>query len=198
MKAPYKRRSYPLIAITRQYRMLFVIITYALVLCGVIFLFLFVPDIALMQNESVDMARRAYAADRILTLHARLWPAVLALVCVIGLHSFREFTRIAGPLFRFKQTFEAITSGDLHRRIRLRRNDELKEEADAFNAMMDALLERISQYCHQVNDLADTAKHLNAAVSSDAVDCRKIASQLGDQIKRLQTDLTDERLPEKV
>jgi hypothetical protein len=50
--------------------------------------------------------------------------------------------RVAGPIYRFRQTILSITSGEPVRRIKLRDGDHLNEVADDINEMLDALEER--------------------------------------------------------
>lgn len=45
--------------------------------------------------------------------------------------------RAAGPMFRFKKTFEQIRAGDMAARIHLRPNDDFQDVAREFNLMMD-------------------------------------------------------------
>jgi methyl-accepting chemotaxis protein len=169
MKAGFKRRKYPIVFRQRQYFALLLILVYAGSLCTVLFAGLFVPDIVVMQDEGADLALRAAAADRLLSLHARLWPAVLALVCLIGLHSFRMFARVVGPLFRFRQAFKEMGTGDMDSRVRLRAGDALMPEADAFNAMADSLCAKIGRWQRIVDDVSASAARL-AALRGDASD----------------------------
>jgi hypothetical protein len=63
-------------------------------------LFLFLPDIMKLYDEG-------------LSLEARVWPAVIALICIIGMHSFRALVQIVGPLYRFHQAFEQLRNGKI-------------------------------------------------------------------------------------
>ena len=50
--------------------------------------------------------------------------------------------RVAGPVYRLRQTIRAITAGQPIRRVKLRDGDHLTEVADDFNEMLLALEER--------------------------------------------------------
>ncbi|MBN2124293.1 MAG: methyl-accepting chemotaxis protein [Deltaproteobacteria bacterium] len=143
MSAKKMRRNYPLIDRSRQYRFLFTILIYNLLIVCFVAIPLFVPDILQLQDETLSLETRAVAADKILTTHARLWPALIALVCVIGLHSFRMFHRFVGPLYRLRMAFDQIRRGDLDFRVRLRKGDYLMEEEKAINDMIDVLSGRL-------------------------------------------------------
>ena len=85
---------------------------------------------------------RAAAADRLLTLHSRVWPAIVAMVCVLGIHSVRIFHRLIGPLYRFRWAFSKIGNGDLNFRVKIRKSDYLHREEEALNQMIEGLSER--------------------------------------------------------
>jgi len=92
-----------------------------------------------LQNESVSFEARAAAADRILIFHSRIWPAAIALICFLGLHSVIFFHRVVGPLYRFRLTFEQVRSGDLSFRVKIRRKDYLHQEEGVLNEMIEML-----------------------------------------------------------
>jgi methyl-accepting chemotaxis protein len=69
----------------------------------------------------------------ILTVVAFLF---LGLVSILGLILSH---RTAGPMYHFRRIFNSIEAGDHAARVRLRPNDDFKEVAHAFNAMMDKL-----------------------------------------------------------
>jgi nitrate/nitrite-specific signal transduction histidine kinase len=96
-----------------------------------------------MSNQDLSLDIRAAAAEKLLALHSRVWPAIIAMVCVIGIHSVRIFHRLIGPLYRFRWAFGKIGEGDLNFRVQIRKNDYLHREKEALNQMIDALA---SQY----------------------------------------------------
>ena len=51
--------------------------------------------------------------------------------------------KIAGPLFRFKQTFKELAVGNFTNNVRLRKGDQLVEVADDFNQMISILRVKI-------------------------------------------------------
>jgi len=107
-------------------------------------LFLFVPDIVRMQDESLSLEARAAAANKILTLHARVWPAVIAIICVAGFHSFRSFHRLIGPLHRFRSVFKQVGDGDLSLTVTIREKDYLHREEAALNDMLGMIAGKLN------------------------------------------------------
>lgn len=68
--------------------------------------------------------------------------------------------RFAGPLFRFERTLEQMTDGNFDFEIKLRRRDEAKELAAAFNQFNRVMSERLGEMAR----LAERAGlHLEAA-----------------------------------
>jgi methyl-accepting chemotaxis protein len=50
--------------------------------------------------------------------------------------------QIVGPLYRFRQTIQAVTAGEEIRLVALRRDDQLQEMKEELNAMLRALEQR--------------------------------------------------------
>ena len=139
MKRDFKRRKYPVIFRDRQYRMLLLILLYSFSIASILFVFLFLPDFYLMKDEGANQFLRGQAANRVLHLHTRLWPAILMVIGFIGLHSFRLFSVTMGPLKRLGWAFDSLKAGDLTTRLALRKGDFLTEEADSLNAAVESL-----------------------------------------------------------
>ena len=134
-----RRQRFPIVERSLQYRFLVMILIYSAMIMIFLALFLFLPDIMKLYDEGLSLEARAIAADRILTLHARVWPAVMALICIIGMHSFRALLRILGPLYRFRWAFEQVQNGNLGLRVKLREKDYLRREEKAINEMIETL-----------------------------------------------------------
>ena len=148
MTARTRRQKYSIVDRSLQYRVLAIIISYSLVIVLFLAICLFVPDILSMSNEQLSWEIRAAAADRLLTLHSRVWPAIIAMVCVLGIHSVRIFHRLIGPLYRFRWAFAKIGEGDLSFRVQIRKNDYLQKEKKILNEMIDALARQCESMQH--------------------------------------------------
>jgi hypothetical protein len=134
-KQDQRRRSY-IVNKPLQYRFLAIILIYCLSIVLFLAVFLFVPDIIRMHDKSLSLEARAGAANKILTLHARVWPAVIAIICVAAFHSFRSFHRLIGPLHRFRLVFEQVGRGDMSFTVQIREKDYLHQEEAALNEML--------------------------------------------------------------
>ncbi|MEW6686029.1 MAG: HAMP domain-containing protein [Candidatus Edwardsbacteria bacterium] len=50
--------------------------------------------------------------------------------------------RIAGPIYRLKQSMEKVGEGDFSVRLKFRKTDEIQDVADSFNKMVERLEEK--------------------------------------------------------
>jgi nitrate/nitrite-specific signal transduction histidine kinase len=137
-----QRKGYPVVNRSLQYRFLAIIIVYSFVIVLFLAVFMFVPDIVRLQDQSLAFQDRAAAADKMLILHARVWPAILLVICLVALHSFRFFHRLIGPLYRFRQVYEQVRNGELNLRVKIRKKDYLHEDEAALNDMLETLCEK--------------------------------------------------------
>jgi hypothetical protein len=106
---------------------------------------LFGPLILQLRYARYQSREMHEAALRLLYLHQTYWIPVLLTLLAITLHSVRTGHKIAGPLHRFREVFDAMRAGVLPRPVRLRKTDYLRPEMDAINAMLDAWRGRIEQ-----------------------------------------------------
>jgi len=139
MKLLHKHRRYHIVNKSLQYRFLITILIYGFITVAFLSVYIFVPEIMKLQDQSVSFEARAAAADRILVFHSRIWPAAIALICFLGLHSIIFFHRVVGPLYRFRLTFEQVRSGDLSSRVKIRRKDYLHQDEEVLNEMIEML-----------------------------------------------------------
>jgi hypothetical protein len=145
------------------------VLIYGLMIVAFLAVFLFVPDIIRLHDEGLSISIRAAAADKILLLHSRVWPAVIALICVLGLHSFRAFHRIVGPLYRFRWAFDQIRNGDLSLRVKIRKKDYLHMEEAGLNNMIEMLAEKWEGIQRAGLDSLKSLDGLEQAVSPGSV-----------------------------
>ena len=141
MKHP-KRRFFSVTS-SLQYKFLAVILIYSFALVCFFALAVFVPDILEMVDENLGLEIRGTAASRFLGKSSWVWPAVALLILILGIHFFRIFQRISGPLYRFRRAFEEMENGEIKFPLRTRVKDYLVDEEDAFNKMLKALLDRV-------------------------------------------------------
>jgi hypothetical protein len=108
------------------------------------FFLFFVAGIMLVFAPSVigllagaDLAELKPAAEELLILHHRVWPAVLFVLVGVFLYTLVSSHRIAGPIYRINKAIEMMLRGEYPKSITLRKGDHFQETAK--------LLERLSQ-----------------------------------------------------
>ena len=159
-----RRRPYRIVMGSHQYRFLAIILVYNLIIVGFLAIVLFVPDIISLHNQDLSIEVRAMAAEKILTLHSRVWPTIIAMICLMGLHSFRVFNRFIGPLYRFTIVFRQIRDGYLDFRVNLRKRDYLHKEAAILNEMIETINKKLANIQETV---LETSIFLNKLESDD-------------------------------
>lgn len=136
--------------------------------------FLFIPDIIIMNDEEASFVTRDAASQRIIFLHTRFWIVILGLIFVTGLHSWRAFHRVVGPLYRFKWAFERISEGQLNFLVRLRKKDYLDPEAKKLNQMIDVLAEKWEKIQTTCLDAVKSIEDLEQSMTQEHGDTKKI------------------------
>ena len=114
-----------------QYRFLAISISYSFIIVCFFAIAVFVPDMVEMRDQSLNPVIRGVAASRVLSKNVWVWPAILSLIIILGLHSFFMFKKIIGPLFRFRCVFGELGGGNLLSRFKLRKKDYLHTEEEA-------------------------------------------------------------------
>ena len=138
-----RRRAFAVTS-TLQYRFLGLTLIYGFILVSLIIIAFLVPDVLEMYNESLSLEIRAEAAKRVLGKHEWIWLPLVLVFGGLGLHSFREFQRIAGPLYRFRSAFEQLEKGNLSPSVKIRKKDYLVKEEEAIVKMLASLVAKFS------------------------------------------------------
>ena len=71
--------------------------------------------------------------------------------------------KIAGPLFRFEKELDAISTGDLTKRVVLREKDQGKEMAETLNVMISSFHDKITDIRKDLNAIKESAVRNNAS-----------------------------------
>jgi methyl-accepting chemotaxis protein len=154
-----------------QYRFLATILIYCFIIAVFIFVFLFVPEFIKLSDKSLSFEVRAATADRVLMLHSRIWPVIISLIILLGIHSILLFHRVVGPLCRFRWAFEQIRKGNLGFRVKLRKKDYLHDEEEALNNMIEALAGKLKDIkttsLDSMNSLYELEKNASGWTETD-------------------------------
>jgi len=134
--------------------------------------------------------------ERILDLHATLWPVVGVCLLAVMVSSWLLYQRMVSPLVRFVRSFDAVRDGQLPQPVHLRATDYLTREADSLNGMTQALRERQADLEAAHAELRAAIEELGewAASQGDPEAARRLAEleqrdkALADRIARVVAD----------
>ena len=141
---PIRRRTY-VVDKKLQYRLLGYNAIYFFITLAALSLALFTPLVFEISDPSLYPRQQAEVAGKILYLHSYLWPAFLLVLVILGFHSVLVSNKIAGPLYRFRATFQQIIQGDISGSIKIRKGDLLINEQTKIDEMISILKSKIGQ-----------------------------------------------------
>jgi methyl-accepting chemotaxis protein len=151
---------------------------------------LFVPLILKLHNTPLSSPEAGAIGYQFTTLHESIWPAFPLALMLILIHSVFFSHRIAGPLYRFRNVFKAISEGDLMVDTKIRTHDYLQREAEGLETMVGELRSKfttINTDCHVLAALVGDLKVELQSNSSKGV--AAVASKLEDRVSRLMTNI---------
>lgn len=156
-----KRNQY--IVDKQQYKVSAVIVFYNVFAVFLAALLVFLPSfIGFSSGE--DSATRVAAANEILVLHKRFWPAIMVVAVVLGTHSIFFFHRLFGPLYRFKVVMKEVGQGDFSHNFNIRPKDFLVAEKEVMNEMIVSLRENMRELKQDNKLLVETIDQLDSSL----------------------------------
>ena len=167
MRGNYNRKFISVVNKSLQYRFLATMLIYFIILILFFGITLFLPDIMQMYNKSLSMEIRGAAAERMLFKHVWVWPFVLVLSGLMGLHSFRSFQRVAGPLYRFRWAFEQIRDGNLGLVVKIREKDYLHPEENSLNEMLRTIESQMENLKKGTHNALNSFKQIEEKITED-------------------------------
>ena len=163
-RSPFRRRQF--LVVSFQNRMLLFTFLYFVTTVVIFAAVLFFPLMSQLDTESLSQAERGIVAGEFLSLHYRFWPAIPLVFIMIGAHSILISHRVAGPLYRFRRVFKAVSGGDLSAGVRLRKNDYLQGDAELLSKMISALRSKIQDLDHLSDRLQGVLSDLSIAADT--------------------------------
>ena len=183
-----------------QYRLLAVNLLYFAVILVLFAAILFGPLVWQLGSSNLSPVERDQAATQLLSLHAWVWPPLLALLVLLAIHSVYVSHRIAGPLYQFRRLLRAVKDGNLTVRARLREKDYLESEAAIINELIESLSTRIRGIEEQSVEVREGLDKLRRVadrgsreeLSQNIRSLRKQADQLQLALSQFKTGPGDE------
>ena len=151
---------------------------------------LFLPAMLDLSDAGTSWDQKQRASTQFLTLHTRLWPAVLVLFTLLAVHSVVVSHRVAGPLYKFRKVFRSIADGDLSMRVAIRKNDYLTKEVDDINAMVTVLRTRIEEFSAMSRKATEALGELReAAAAGDVSDVQRLSGHVEVHLSNIEEGL---------
>jgi nitrogen fixation/metabolism regulation signal transduction histidine kinase len=185
---PFKRKRF-IIDKQLQYRLLLYDGIYFLIITVSLVLFLFAPLAVELLGRDVQDMRRWEAAAQVLYLHTMLWPALFLILILLSVHAVIVSHRIAGPLFRFRISFEKIIAGNLKPPIRIRKNDFLYNQQLVIDRLIDTLRSKVSTIQTEQQAIESILNEKMQADLSLAPDLKNHIDQLKNHNSRLKKEI---------
>jgi methyl-accepting chemotaxis protein len=161
-----KKRIFFSVTSSLQYRFLAMTLTYGFIVVSIFIIAVMGPDISEMHNERLSPEIRSSAAHRFIAKNTWIWPAAFALIALLGVHSFIEFQRVMGPLYRFRWVFKQLETGHLLSAVTTRKKDYLKEELADLNDMVSALEHHIRAIRQDSETALNSIAELESSIGS--------------------------------
>jgi len=151
-----------------QRRLAFIVVINALLYIGLLALFIFAPLAYRIYSGGVTPEIQE-SANAFLALHEHFWPAILLVLIVVGFHSIQLSHRLAGPVYRFRQTLRQMRKGDFSDQIVLRKKDFFSEMMDEMNETNRTLSSDISNLKEKNDMMRQTINTLSEKLSNKDV-----------------------------
>jgi len=129
---------------------------------------LFGPPIFLFTSPDVPSAVRVEAANSILLINSYLWPGIGVIILLFGAFSIFITHRMVGPIYAVEKVIGRITDGDLSARVKLRKNDDLKEFGQAMNHMLDKQETTLSNLSERFRKVSSRLREKSPAHASQS------------------------------
>jgi len=149
---------------------------------------LFIPLMVKLHDSPLSSPEAGSIGYQFTILHESVWPAFPIALLLILVHSVFFSHRIAGPLYRFRNVFKAISQGDLMVETKIRTHDYLKKEAESLEHMVSQLRSKlidIQADCHTMDDLVIELKR--ALHGNSLTEATEVTARLEQRASRLQT-----------
>jgi methyl-accepting chemotaxis protein len=198
----WRRRNY-LIDKEFQFRYMGRIIFGMMIMALIIAFTVYYTTWARIMDEFYNIPRvAAQFAPLFASVNQTLLLVLVLFVALAALSSLFISHSIAGPIYRFEKTLQAITKGDLTLRVGLRKTDEFKHVADTLNIMMEQLRTTLNEDQKLIGEMTDVtrrlaetsgraAKDIPAPVAKDLERLEQMLGKLRQSVDRFKLHQTD-------
>lgn len=160
-----------------QKRLTFIVIINALFYIALLALFIFVPLAYRIYSGEVTPEIQE-AANAFLALHEHFWPAILLVLIVVGFHSIQFSHRLAGPVYRFRQTLRQMQERDFSVQTTLRKKDFFSEMMDEMNETNRILSTEISDLKEKGDMIRQSIDEMNEHLSQEQISIESLKTSV--------------------
>lgn len=159
---------------------------------GVIATSLFVPIVTHFESGNFGPDELAGLADHILFLHSGFWPVVAVSLVASIVSALVLFQRMSSPLVRMVRVMQSVEGGHAPKPVVIRSTDYLQGEAQALNAMTEALRirwaglrESEARLRDAIEELAEREAELPGSLRAPLDGLRKSGAELRARVEEL-------------
>lgn len=117
---------------------------------------------------------------------------VSLLLFALGIYSSHK---VAGPMYRIAKNMNLIGLENHFDTIQIRKKDQLRDLADAFNHMVHALKDRMYQDMRLIDQARTKIAQLHSSLKSESLDVNKLSEQI-KEIDKLAIELKNRKQEE--
>ncbi len=118
--------------------------------------------------------------------------AIVGVSCLLLILGIYVSHRVAGPMYRITKNLNMVGVESQIDTIQIRKRDQLKEMADAFNHMVHALKDRMYQDMRLIDHVRSKIAQLYDSLKGESLDIKKLSGQVRE-IDKLATELKDRK-----
>ena len=128
-------------------------------------------------TSSYDSGGLVVKQTSLAILPSVVWTTVVT-TCILGLVvwlvTLLVSHKIAGPMYRFEHDIQAIATGDLQKKIRIRDGDQFAALATSLNTMVDSFNGKLTKVDDCLARLADQTRQIDSPLTGGIEQCQKI------------------------
>lgn len=172
-----KRKKY-IVDKLGQSRYAIAVVVYLIIYTIILTFLIYLPTLWVLGSKNYPIQEQMHAASEFLFLEKQYLPALFLIMFILSLHSVITTHRFFGPIYRFKDIAKKVVSGDFSARVKLRKNDYLKDFEQEFNQMLDFIDNRRNG----INLVSTKGTLLLTELLNDMEKGKLSASEVGDKI----------------
>ena len=147
---------------------------------------IFAPVVLKLEAGATSLDEVKALTEKILRLHATVWPVVLTSLIAVCASSLFLYTRMTAPLVRFVGVFRSVRDGQFPEPLQVRAGDYLRREGEALNEMTRSLSSRIGEVQHRHADLEEVLGEISEhRARGGADDLAELLGRLEERSKAL-------------